>query len=177
MIHTTTSVYRQKGYTLIELLLYISIVGVLLAGVSVFFGTATDARVKNQSVAEVEQQGLAAMEYILQTIRNADAITAPATGATTSSLTVTVPTAALSPTIFSLSGGTPNALQVKEGAAAQIPLTNSLVQVSGLTFKNLSRASTPGVVQISFTIDRVNAANRNQYDYQKTFTATMAIRP
>lgn len=305
-------------------------------GISLYFVTSTTARVKNQTVAEVDRQGVALMDYITQTIRNADSITAPASGATASSLTLAVPTPALSPTIFNLDGtgggatshmgydqdggntsefngntinatkfvasvsgtvttlygrigpvassgndkgqmaiysgtlnpstrlansatktlspnawnaftipsvsitagetywisyntvvssqtlnnlryhngtsgqsanagqtygtwpnswlGTPSnieysvyaevsaagatgALQVKEGAAAAIALNNDKVEVSNLTFKNLTRTGTPGVVQVSFTIYRKNPNSRNEYSYQKTFTGTAAIRP
>ncbi len=166
--HTT-----QKGFTLIELLLYVSIVGVLLGGVTVFFGTVLDARVKTQSAIEVEQQGQLVMDEILQTIRNANSITAPAVASTGPSLTLVVPTGSLSPTIFDLSGTT---LQIKEGAAAAVALTNDKVEVSNLTFRNLTRGSTPGVVQVSFTVTRVNTIGRNEYDYEKTFTSSAALR-
>jgi prepilin-type N-terminal cleavage/methylation domain-containing protein len=159
----------QKGYTLIELLLYVAILGTLLTVAVVFFGIVTDARVKNQSIIEVNDQGAAVMDYITQTIRNASSITSPAIGASGTSLTLVVPTGALSPTVFSLNGVAPITIQVKEGAGAQVLLTSNDVQISGLTFKNLSRASTPGVVQVSFTISRVNANSKNEFDYQKTF--------
>lgn len=165
----------NQGFTLIELLLYVSIVGVLLTSISMFFATTADARIKNQSISEVNQQGTAIMELITQTIRNADAVTVPAVGATGASLTLTVPTASLSPTIFNLSGASPNAVQIKEGTGATVPLSNSKVTVSALSFKNLSRASTPGVVQVSFTISRVNLSGKNEYDYQKTFTGTATV--
>ena len=165
---------RQKGFTLIELLLYVSIVGTLLIAVTMFFASAADARIKNQSINEVNQQGTLAMEQMTQTIRNAGAISAPAAGATAASLTLAVPTPALSPTIFDVSGV--GAIQIKEGATAVVPLTNNKVQVSGLSFKNLTRPATPGVVQISFTVSRLNPNNRNEYDYQKTFVSTAALR-
>ena len=170
----TTMNLHQKGYTLIELLLYITILGSLLFGVSTFFITSTSARVKNESIAEVDRQGALAMDYITQTIRNASSITSPAAGASGSSLTLVVPTSALSPTVFSLSS---SALQVQEGASAAVRLTNTKVQISSLTFKNLSRSGTSGIVQVSFVVTRVNANNRNEYDYQKTFTASAALRP
>jgi prepilin-type N-terminal cleavage/methylation domain-containing protein len=173
--HPTNAARQQQGYTLIELLLYVAIVGALLTGVTFFYSTVASARVKNQTISEVNSQGVAAMDYLTQTVRNATAITVPAVGASGASLTLTVPTAGLSPTVFSLTGTTPIALQVKEGAAAALPLTNDDVQISGLTFKNLSRASTPGVVQISFVIGRVNPSNINEFDYQKTFTSTAEV--
>ena len=167
------SLRSQSGFTLIELLLYVSIVGSLLMAIGFFLALSTDSRIKNQSANEVNQQGTAAMELITQTIRNADSITSPAAAATAASLNVSVPTASLSPTVFSLSG---TALQIKEGTAAAVPITNSDVQISSLTFKNLSRASTPGTVQVSFIVSRTNPGNRNEYDYQRTFTTTASIR-
>lgn len=166
--------FKYAGYTLIELLLYISMIGVLLTAVTMYFGTSIEARVKNESIREVDEQGAAALELIAQTVRNADAITLPAVAGNGPQLTLTVPTGALSPTIFDLSSG---ALRIKEGAAAAVPITNSKVTVSSLNFKNLSRPSTPGVVQVRFIVSRVNTANRNPYDYSKIFTTTIAIRP
>lgn len=327
----------QYGYTLIELLLYVSILGSLLIAVSMYFALTADSRVKNQSIVEVDQQGALLMEQIAQTIRNADSITSPAVGATGDSLTLVVPTGSLSPTIISNDGSggsgggtsvlgydqdggttdslngnhinatrfvasvsgtvttlharvgsvdaspsdkaqmaiysgelspstflessvttilTPNAwntftinpttitagttywlayntntgsaaqnnlryhvgtsgqsmfqtqtynswpsswlgtyqdvefsmyatvsttgsvgaAQIKEGAAAAIPITNSKVLVSNLSFKNLSRPGTPGIVQISFTISRANPNGRNEYSYEKTFTTSVAVR-
>lgn len=164
---------KTAGYTLIELLLYISLAGILLVSLALFFGMSIDARVKTQTVTEVNQQGASAMSYIQQTVRNATSISAPAAGASASSLTVVVPTASLSPTIFNLNGAI---LQVKEGTAAAIPLTNDDVAITNLTFTNLSRSGTDGAVRISFTVSRVNTASRNEYDYSKTFTTTVAIR-
>ena len=168
-----TNATKNRGYTLIELLLYVVILGMLLGSVVSFFGMVTEARVKNQTVAEVDEQGTMVMDYMTQTIRNASSISAPAAGGVAaSSLTLVVPTAVLSPTIFSLSGTT---LQIKEGTAAAVPLTNGKVQISGLSFKNLTRSGTSGIVQVSFTISRVNPNNRNEFSYQKTFTGSAEL--
>jgi type II secretory pathway pseudopilin PulG len=163
---------RQAGYTLIELLLYIAMVGLLLFSVTYFFGIVADARVKNQSIAEVNDQAASIMDYMTQTIRNASSITAPATGTSGSSLTLVVPTGSLSPTVFNLSGTT---LQVKEGAGSAVALTSNDVQITSLTFKNLTRSGTNGVVQVAFTLIRTNSSGRNEYDYQKTFTNSAEV--
>ncbi len=173
-MHTSNTLQSQAGYTLIELLLYVAIVGVLLTATVGFFGLVADARVKNQTISEVNDQGTFAMDYLTQTIRNATSITAPALGASSSSLTLVVPTANLSPTIFNVLGAT---LQVQEGSGTAVALTNSKIQVTNFTVKNLSRSGTSGIVQISFTLNRVNTAGRNEYDYTQTFTTSAAIRP
>jgi len=170
-----TSVVQSKpptGFTLIELLLYMAIIGTLLIAITLFFGLITDARIKNQSVSEVNDQATAAMDYMTQTIRNATSITLPVAGGSGSSLTLTVPTASLSPTVFDISGTT---LRVKEGAAAVVALNNNDVQMSALSFKNLTKAGTAGIVQVSFTLTRTNPSGRNEYDYQKTFTTSAEL--
>ena len=163
----------QKGYTLIELLLYVSIVGTLLTTIVLFFGVATDARLKNQAISEVNQQGQFAMDVITAALRDADGITTPAAAASGASATVTNSVAALNPTIINLSG---TSLQIKEGAAAAVALTGSKVEVSNLTFRNLTRAGTPGSIQVSFTLARANDTGRAGLDYQQTFTTTVSIR-
>jgi type II secretory pathway pseudopilin PulG len=164
---------KNDGYTLVELLLYIAIIGILLGALSAFFGTVVTSRAKNQTIAEVNQQGEFALQTIARTVRNADSITLPATAGTGSTLTLAVTPAASSPTIFTLTSG---AVTMQEGVAAAIPLTGGKVTVTAFTVKNLSRASTPGVVQISITMNRVNAQGTNEYDYPRTFTTTAAVR-
>lgn len=165
---------RQSGFTLIELLMYVVIISSLLGALSGFFIMTAQSRLKNQTIAEVDQQGTLAIQTIAQSVRNANAITAPVAAATSDSLTVTMPTASVSPTIFSLSAGV---LQMKEGATAAVPITGTNVTVSSLTFQNLTRSGTYGTVQISFVVTRNNPNNRNEFEYQKTFTTTASVRP
>ncbi|KKT35654.1 MAG: hypothetical protein UW24_C0005G0002 [Parcubacteria group bacterium GW2011_GWA2_44_12] len=90
----------KSGFTLIELLLYVAISSVMLLITSLFLQTLLQSRIKNQTIAEVEQQGLHIMQLITQTVRNAEAITAPAPSASAASLTLDVIPAASDPTVF-----------------------------------------------------------------------------
>lgn len=162
-----------KGFTLIELLLYVSIVSILLLVTSFFLFAILQSRIKNQTIAEIEQQGLQVMQIITQTARNAEVITSPAQGTSTSSLTLDVITAAADPTIFDIAGG---AIRIKEGTSSAVALTNLRVNASALTFYNLSRTNTPGVIRIQFTLTHVNPEGRNEYSFTKTFTASAALR-
>jgi Tfp pilus assembly protein PilW len=166
---------RQQGFTLIELLLYVGLVGILLGAITALFGTVADARIKNESMTEVNEQGAYVMDYIAQDIRNATSITSPTAGtASATGMTLVVPTASLSPTVFSIASGV---LQVKEGAGAVTSLTNSNIKVVSMTVTNLTRSGTSGVVQVSLTLARVNSTGRNEYDYQRTFTTSTEVRP
>jgi len=162
----------QAGFTLIELLLYVAIVGALLLSVTGFYSVALDARVKNQAVSEVNQQGAYVMDEITQTIRNATSITLPIAAGSGSTLTLVVPTATLSPTTFSLSGTT---LQIAQGTGTAVALTNSRVQVSNLVFKNLTRSGTNGIVQVSYTVAYANTAGRNTFTYQQNFISSAEV--
>lgn len=165
--------HSQSGFTLVELLLYVAISSVLLLAISFFLQTLLESRIKNQTIAEVEQQGLQVMQMITQTTRNAEAITLPAQGASASSLTLDVITAVNDPTIFDLSSGT---IRITEGAGSAIVLTNSRIVASALTFQNLSRASTPGTVRIQFTLTHQNPEGRNEYSFAKTFIGSATLR-
>lgn len=165
---------KNRGVTLIEVLLYVSISSLILLVTSVFLSVLVQSRIKNQTIAEVEQQGLQVMQMITQIARNAEAITTPSQGASASSLTLDVVTIADDPTIFDLASGV---LQSKEGVAAPVPLSNSRVIASGLLFSNMSRASTPGTIRIQFTLTHIaSPEGRNEYNFSKIFIGSATLR-
>lgn len=164
---------KQHGFTLIELLLYVAMLGVLLSAVAAFFITSVDARIKNQSITEVNEQGSLVMDQLTHIIRNATSISSPAAGTSSAGFSAVVPTGSLSPTVLSLASGT---LQLQEGVGVAVPLTNSKVQVTNLTITNLTRPSTSPILQISFTLARVNPASLNSYSYTQTFTTSVGVR-
>ena len=73
--------------------------------ISAFLFILLGARVKNQVVAEVEQQGEQVMQLITQTVRNAQAITTPIQGATSSAMYLDVVEIADDPTVFDMVAG------------------------------------------------------------------------
>lgn len=164
---------NKGGFTLIEMLLYVGLASIILLVTSVFLGMLLESRIKNQTVAEVEGQGIQVMQAVAQTVRNAEAINSPTAGNSANSLSLDVVNVANDPTVFSLSGGQ---VEIKEGANTAINLTNSRVMVSDLNFENLSRTGTPGNIQISFTITHVNPEGKNTYSYSKSFISSASLR-
>ncbi len=167
--------FKQKssGFTLVELLLYVSIAGVLLTSAVVLLGSILEARTKGEVIAEVEEQGYGVMERITQTVRNADAVTAPGPGGTSPTLTLQVFDGTKTPTVFSVSSGV---LHLKEGSADAVPLTNSRVTVSDFSVRNLAVADAPDSVRVSFTLSYVNTEGAATYAYEKTFYGAASLR-
>lgn len=164
---------KENGFTLIELLLYISIAAIIVFTTASLLRFTLESRVKNQTIAEVEQEGTQVMQLITQTIRNGTAINTPIIGNSAVSLSVNVVTGAISPTVFDLSSGT---VRIKEGTGATTNLTSSKVTVTSLNFQNLSRASTPNTVRISFTVTYINNSGRNEYSYSQKFYGSADLR-
>lgn len=160
---------KQKGFSLIELLLYISMTAIVVLVISGLLYTILQSKVKNQTIAEVEQQGALAVQIISQTIRNSQSINTPTSGSSGNSLSLAQVSASVNPTVFDLSNGS---LRITEGTGSAVSLTNSRVSVSGLTFQNLSAS-----VKFQFTISHINSGSRNEYDYTKDFYGTANVRP
>lgn len=163
----------KKGFTLVEALLYITMVLIIVGSSSVVFITILESRVKNQTIIEVEHQGAQVLEVISQVIRNAENINSPSMGISSSILSLDVTDSSKDPTIFDLSSGV---VRIKEGANSEIALTNDRVIVSNLLFQNLSRTATPGNIRVSFTITHYNPGARNEYDFTKTFFTSASLR-
>ena len=163
----------RRGFTLIELMLYVSLSSILLLSVSAFISASLELRVKNLAVSKVEQEGTRAMNMIAQTMRNAEGINSPLAGAIASTASIDVVSAGSDPTVFDLSGG---AIRMAEGAGSAIALTSNRVSVSGLAFSNLTKTGTDGNMRIEFTVSYINASGRNEFDYSKTFRDSASIR-
>lgn len=164
----------KKGFTLIELLLYSGLASIVIATVAAFYASLLSARVNQETISEVEQQGQAVLSQITQAIRNAESVTTPTAAASGSSLVLDVYDSASDPTTYDLSSG---AIRICEGSGCTATaLTGSNVTVSSLTFRNVTNTGSPGSVRVEFTMNSAGNTTRQEYDYQKNFYATASLR-
>jgi len=164
---------NKQGFTLIELILYIALVGIISLVLIYFLGDLLESRVKNQTIMEVEQQGQLIAQRILQVGRGASYITVPATSTSGSVLNLVVASTTLNPTIFAQSG---EMVTVKEGSLATSTLNNEKVIISNLLFTNLSRTGTRGNFRFSFTVYASGTPGRYEYEYSKNFIGSVSLR-
>jgi type II secretory pathway pseudopilin PulG len=157
----------KSAFTLIEVLLYISLIGTISISLVSMFGSVIESQRKAQTIDEINTQAAQVLQIMTQNIQNS--VSTTVTSSTLLTLVMPGPTT----TLFQLSGST---LQIKEGAATAVNLTSNRVTVSGLTFTNVSRPTTKGAVRIQFTLNHVNLSGKNQFTYSQTFYATASVR-
>lgn len=164
----------QKGFTLVEMVLYVAICSILLITISVFLSFLLGARVRSQAITEVNQQGFQVMSLLTQTIRNGRSIQTPSIGLASSTMSLTTGNALINPTLFYISSTT---MKIKEGSQGEISLTNKRVRISGLVFQNVSSSSsTEKIMRISYTVDYINPTGRDEYSFSKTFNGSATLR-
>lgn len=164
---------NKKGFTLIELILYLFISATVLLVVLSLLSLIIQGRVKNKSITEVEQQGQEIMGRIAQNVRNADGVAVPAPGETSSELELSMPDPARDPLIFDVQNGT---IRMTEGDNDPLPLSNSRVTISDLTFTDMSPDHTPPSIQIEFILSHQNPEDREEYRYEKEFIGSATVR-
>lgn len=161
-------VLLARGFTILEMVIYTAIVGMILSTVVYVTNTVYNVRARVSTSSVVHESVVYAQDRILTSLHSATAVVIPASGAS-STLQLTMPDATRDPTTYSLSGGQ---IWVKEGTKAKLPLTSSEVSVSNLEF--LRGSNLPPIIRVQITADRRNA-NR-AYSAPLSVTTTAAIR-
>ena len=161
---------KNKGITLVEILLYMAIISVVLMITSAFLTSILSARIKNQTTNEVEYQGLQVMQVITQKIKGADSILIPPMEeGQTQILTV-------------VKDGGNIKFEVEDGIfyiekdGERTNLTNDRIFVSALGFENLSREGTPGIISFEFKIEHINLGGMGEYSFEKNFFGSASLR-
>lgn len=166
--------YNQKGFTLVEMILYVAICSLFLLTLSTFLTFLLGARIRSQAITEVNQQGFQVMHAVTSTIRNGRSVEVPALGSSSSTLSITTGIPILDPTLFYVASGT---FVTQEGSNQPIPLTNSRITVTPILFENVSSSSSPDrIIRISFTINHTNQSGRYEYEFTKSFTGSATLR-
>jgi len=164
---------NPRGFTLLELLLYITLMGILVLAASSFITMTFSAKIKNKTISEVEQQGEIIAYLISQSIKNSSGLNSPTTGNNASSLSLSSGDILQNPIIFSLVGGN---IMVSYVGGANINLNNNFVTASNLIFYNLSYPGTSGNLKAQFTLSATDSYGRSEYIYSKNFSVTASKR-
>jgi len=161
----------KKGTTLIEVLLYTMITGFFVTTISLFAWSAISAKDKNDSIAKVNDSTQIVIEEITKSIRNADSVIIPANqGESSDTLTL------------HYADGTVRTFTVTEGKVIMQHLSDSYkissdqTTINSLNFQNISRPSTPGIIQIQLKISRTNPNNIQDFSAENEITISESLR-
>jgi type II secretory pathway pseudopilin PulG len=164
----------RRAFTLIEIIIYLAIVGMVALTLVTYSITVSTSRGKAAVVSEVQANARLALDMMRQKIRTASAIN---TGAGTSVfnshpgvLSLAMPNALENPTIFDIDT-TSGRLRMKIGANPAEFLTSDEVSVTNLRFINLTDGPREHV-RIFVTLRYKNAGS---VDYQYEYSVESAV--
>ena len=161
------------GFTLIELIIYLAIVGVVLTVSGAIGFNVFSQRAAMTASEEVGQNARLAIEKISLAIRNSEAINTPTPGASSSVLSLRTDSPATNPTVFSFSSG---ALWLQLGGSAPATLTSSETEVVVFQTKNVSYPDTIGTIKATLQLRAYNPEHRPEYEKEQTYEFTESAR-
>lgn len=164
---------NNQGFTLVETIVYIAIFAIVAGALVTFILNINSSRLHSQTMLEVKGHGADLMRTLTTAIKNATAINSPGTGSNSGVLSINTPDVTKNPTVFSANG---EALFITEGVNTALALTNNKVKITNLTFTNLTRTGTKGVIQIRFKIQNTAQQTLPEQQYGIDFYGTATLR-
>lgn len=163
---------KQKGFTFIELLLYIAILSIILTSLVTFAWNAIDNSGKSTTQQEIASNARFVSERLLYEIRKAVDI-----NTATSNFGINLATdqtkqlslkenAPNDPTLINVVSGK---IQIKQGAAAAVALNSTDTTVTDLTFTNNSSGDGK-TKNITYTLTIISNFNQSRQEFQGTIS-------
>lgn len=129
----------KKGFTLIETLLYIFLLSALISSSIFIFYQILSSEAQGRAQREVESEADFFMRKMVWALSSAQSVSQPASGATSTVLSLSKYGFAQNPIVFDASSG---AGRISRGGGAAVPLTSGNVNVSQLIFTHLPAVGT-----------------------------------
>ncbi|OGG12523.1 hypothetical protein A3D77_01155 [Candidatus Gottesmanbacteria bacterium RIFCSPHIGHO2_02_FULL_39_11] len=159
---------KNTGLTLIELIIYVTILLTLLAVTTKIFSSLIDSQLETSQTSSVEQDSRYIFARLSSDISRATSITTPSLlGQTSGTLTLVIN--GLNST-YSLNG---NNLELSDNYGLY-QLNSFGSTVSNLSFQRLGNASGKPSIKVTFTLS--STAKRNSQSEVKTYSTTIGTR-
>jgi type II secretory pathway pseudopilin PulG len=166
---------KKSSFTLIEMLVYIAVLGILMVVLSSFLIWVNDSNVKAKVMRETLEDASRTMEFMVREIKDASSVYTPTTSSNQLSLETTkyLPTGERIAYIdFFLCG-----FEVCFKKEGQVPvaLTKDKIEVNSLTFTEVISGDVPSV-QIALSAKYKNPKNKPEYQSIVNLTSTASLR-
>jgi len=162
----------RRATTLIELLIFMAILGMVIGITIPLLFSATENRLLQQTISIVEQNGAQILGNVSQRIRAGEKIISPAAGATGSVLVLQTASGALDPTIIGMNSG---ALVIIEHLTRE-EVSTEQVAITNFVARNTSTSATRQSASISFTLSRTIRLQM-PHSYVRSFETTVSLLP
>lgn len=140
----------RSGVTLVELLIYLGLLGVVGGGVVFLLFSSSEDRIRQEVRASVEQEGIHLLQSVVSRVERAERITLPLRLATGSVLVLQMEGGVEDPTIILSQSGTLMLIQRE----TERLLSSPHLTVSELRFRNTSPSVDRPSVLLSFLVSR-----------------------
>lgn len=125
----------RRGFTLIETVIYIALFAITMMFVIVVFYQMMDSQDRNRGRLEVETEANFLMQKIRWAVNDAQSISVPAAGATSTQLSVVKNGYASNPIAFRLAS---SSLQISKGGGDYSVLPSQKTRVDSIVFEHLA---------------------------------------
>ena len=142
---------NRAGVTLIEMLLFLAIMGLMASAIIPLLFSVTESRQRQDAIALVEQNGAQVLQEIIRTVQSAERIIGPPMGGTGFILALQTDSGATNPTIIARNSGS---IMMVRGRSRHV-LSSELVGVTHFAVDNTSTAEDRQSVAISLDMRRM----------------------
>ena len=167
---------NHDGFTLIETLIYIAVIGGMAISFITFSLSITGSRNKTYVAQEVQANSRFALNIISRTIKTAIGINTSTSvfNLDPGVLSLSMASSSLNPTIISLDQND-GILSVKKGTDDPINITSNKIQVTNLVFSNFTTSGSSNI-GIDLTIAYKNTSNDVYYNYAQDIQTAVSFR-
>ena len=168
---------RDAGFTLIEVLIYIAIIGAVVGSFVMFSLAISSSRNKTYVAQEVQANARTAQELISQRIRAATGVNVVAStfGLDPGVLSLAMADPTKNPTVINLDQND-GVLLITEGAASPVAITSDEVNVTNLVFGDLTSSGARANIRIEITVAFNNSPGDVEFDYSQSWQTAVSLR-
>jgi type II secretory pathway component PulJ len=163
------TIYKyRKGFTIVELLIYMALLSGFLIVMTELFASIMDVKLESNAVSSVEQDGRYILTRLAYDIPRSSAITTPSTlGSTTGSLVMVISGVTYT---YSVVNGN---LEITNNLGTN-NLNSSESIISNVSFRKIGNAGGKETIKLNFDI--TSATVRNAGPEVRTFSTTIGRR-
>lgn len=171
------NIKKKAGFTLIETIIYVGIIGLVLSSLVSFSVVISNSRNKNYVAGEVHASARIVLDLISQKIKEAENINVGASTLNSDPglLSLSMSDISKDPTIIKLNQDD-GILQIKEGSGDEVDITTDEIKITNLVFSNLNSTSPRENVKIDITIEFNNQGDSVEFDYSKSYQTAVSLR-